>query len=104
LWFAPRRLSRLGRWTDFFAAGCTMFEMCTGFKYYQGESLVQLRLAVVASTTRCRLTRARVACKIPEPWRQVVWALTEPDWCVRKAEVACLKERFQVTCFDGSFP
>ena len=104
LWLAPRKRSRLGRLTDLFAAGCTLFEMCTGSKYFQAESLGQLRSEVMASVTRCRLARAKVACKIPEPWRQIVWALTEPDWSVRSAEVACLKARFEVTCLDGAFP
>jgi hypothetical protein len=104
LWLAPHKRSRLGQLTDFFAAGCTLFEMCTGFRYYQAESLVQLRSEVLASMTRCRLAKAKVACKIPEPWRQIVWALTEPDWRVRTDEVACLKTRFELPCLDGAYP
>ena len=104
LWLAPRKRSRLGQLTDFFAAGCTLFEMCTGSEHYQAESLAQLRSEVLASVTRCRLARAKVACRIPEPWRQIVWALTEPDWCVRSSEVAGLTARFEITCLDGAYP
>ena len=96
LWVAPRIRSRLGQLTDFFAAGCTIFEMSTGSKYFQGDSLAQLRSEIIARSGSAKRRQTQETCKIPEPWRQIVWALTEPDWHVRRSELACMKERFHM--------